>query len=132
MWYGLTRVLMEPLRDTTFNMGQNGFWSWIWSLVFVIGGALAIAINHLVRYLLHKRDVNHKLYLIGSICVAVIGLGLVGLSIALMATSKAATTLVLNQFNWGLIILALAISLLFGLIFLLPPLFNKKEVVAEA
>ena len=132
MWYGLTRVLMEPLRDTTFNMGQNGFWSWIWSLVFVIGGALAIAINHLVRYLLHKRDVNHKLYLIGSICVAVIGLGLVGLSIALMSTSKAATTLVLNQFNWGLIILTLAISLLFGLIFLLPPLFNKKEVVAEA
>ncbi len=49
-----------------------------------------------------------------------------------MATSEATATLVLNQFNWGLITLALAISLLFGLIFLLPPLFNKKEVVAEA
>ena len=102
------------------------------NLAFVIGGALAIAINHLVRYLLHKREVNSKTYLIGAICVAVIGLGLVGLSIALMATSKAAATLVLNQFNWGLIVLTLAISLLFGLIFLLPPLFNKKQVVAEA
>ena len=132
MWYGLTRVFMEPLRDTAFNMGNNGFWSWIWSLVFVIGGALAIAINHLVRYLLHRRDVNRLQYIIGSICVGVAFIALLVPSIILMTSSNAAATLVLNKFTWGLILLALAISILFGLIITLPPLFLKKKELANA
>ena len=27
IWYGMTRVLMEPMRDQQFNMGTKGYWS---------------------------------------------------------------------------------------------------------
>ena len=127
VWYGLTRVLMEPLRDADFNMGKNGYWSWIWSLVFVIGGALAIALNHLIRYLLHKKEVNRNLYLFGSIGVGLVSITLIAIASMMMATSKATATLVLNKFNWGLIVLALGISVFFGLLITLPPLFIKKK-----
>ncbi len=127
MWYGLTRTFMEPLRDTEFNMGQNGFWSWIWSLVFVIGGALAIAINHLIRYLRKPREINQKQYLFGSVGVAIVALGLMIPGIILMANNPHSNTLVLNTFNWGLILLFLGIAVLFGLIITLPPLILKKK-----
>ena len=132
MWYGLTRVLMEPLRDTEFNMGNNGFWSWIWSLAFIMGGALAIALNHLIRFILKPKEVNKKQYIIGSICVGVALLALIIPAIIMMANTKATATLALNQFTWGLIILSLGISIAFGLIITLPPLFiKKKETVNE-
>ena len=127
IWYGLTRVFMEPLRDTLFNMGDDGFWSWTWSLVFVIGGGLAVAGNHLIRFLLKPRTVNQKQYIIGSICVGVVALAMLIPAIILMATSTPAQKLAFNQFNWGLILLALAITVLFGLIITLPPLFTKKK-----
>ena len=130
VWYGLTRVIMEPLRDTSFNMGENGFWSWIWSLVFVMGGALLIAGNHLVRFILKPRDVNKKQYIIGSICVLVAFIALLVPAIILMNNGKAAATLVLNSFTWGLILLALAISVVFGLVITIPPLFIKPKVNA--
>ena len=135
MWYGMTRVLMEPLRDTAFNMGDDGYWSWIWSLVFVIGGALAIAINHLARFLLSKKAVSNKLpFIIGTAIVGALSVGGIVAASILMANSSFATKLALNQFNTGLIVLALAISLLFGLLITLPPLIkkNKEEVPAEA
>lgn len=132
MWYGLTRVLMEPLRDSSFNMGNKGYWSWIWSFAFVIGASLAIAINHLVRYLKNRREVNDKQYLIGSICVFLVFVALFVPAIILMVSSKPATSIALNTFNWGLILLTLSISVLFGLIITLPPLLvKKKETVNE-
>lgn len=128
VWYGLTRVLMEPLRDVSFNMGENGFWSWIWSLVFVIGGALLIAINHLVRYIKKPRSISQKQYMIGSIAVGGAFLALLIPAIILMASGHFSKALVLNSFTWGLILLALAISILLGLIITLPPLIlNKKQ-----
>ena len=131
IWYGLTRVFMEPLRDTAFNMGKNGYWSWAWSLVFVVGGCLAIAINHLVRYLMKPKDINRKQYQIGSIVVGVISLPLLITGIIMMSTSSFAQELVFNQFNWGLIVLALGVAILFGLIITLPPLFIKKQETAK-
>ena len=132
IWYGLTRMFMEPLRDTAFNMGKDGFWSWIWSLAFVMGGSLIIALNHLIRYLKKRKEVNIKQYVIGTACVFVTFLALFIPAIIMMVTSKAQPTLVLNKFNWGLILLSLSISVLFGLIITLPPLFlDKKETVNE-
>ena len=128
MWYGMTRVIMEPLRDAAFNMGEDGYWSWIWSLVFVIGGALAIALNHLIRFLLSKKSYDNKLrYLIGTICVGVVSIALIVVAAILMSSSSFATKLALNQFNSGLIVLAIGISVLFGLLITLPPLLKKKE-----
>ena len=131
IWYGLTRLFMEPLRDAEFNMGNNGYWSWIWSLAFVIGGSLAIGVNHLVRYLKNKKERNRLAHIIETICVGVVSLTLIVVGIVMMSSSSFSKELVLNKFNWGLIVLALGISVLFGLLITLPPLFIKKKEVVE-
>ena len=131
IWYGLTRLFMEPLRDAEFNMGNNGYWSWIWSLAFVIGGSLAIGVNHLVRYLKNKKERNQLAHIIETICVGVVSLTLIVVGIVMMSSSSFSKELVLNKFNWGLIVLALGISVLFGLLITLPPLFIKKKEVVE-
>ena len=48
VWYGLTRGIMEPLRNPIYNMGNAGDWSLIWGWVFFTVGLLAIAANHLL------------------------------------------------------------------------------------
>ena len=48
VWYGLTRGIMEPLRNPLYNMGNAGDWSLIWGWVFFATGLLAILLNHLV------------------------------------------------------------------------------------
>lgn len=48
VWYGLTRGIMEPLRNPMYNMGTGGNWSLVWGWLFFAVGLMAIAINHLV------------------------------------------------------------------------------------
>jgi prolipoprotein diacylglyceryltransferase len=48
VWYGLTRGIMEPLRNPIYNMGSSGDWSFIWGWVFFSVGLVAIAANHLL------------------------------------------------------------------------------------
>ena len=127
MWYGLTRVFMEPLRDTAFNMGENGYWSWFWSLIFVVGGALAIAINHLVRYMKKPKVIKEMYYIITSACYLAVGMILAITGVIMMSKSSFSQSLVLNQFNWGLILLALGISSLFGLLITVPPILSRKK-----
>lgn len=55
IWYGLTRVFMEPLRYGAFNMGTDGAWSWIWSIVYASIGIAAIVGNHLLWYFVDKK-----------------------------------------------------------------------------
>ena len=42
IWYGVVRIIMEPLRDPEFNMGTNGMWSLWNSMVYIILGAVVI------------------------------------------------------------------------------------------
>jgi phosphatidylglycerol---prolipoprotein diacylglyceryl transferase len=49
VWYGLTRGIMEPLRDPTYNMGNQGQWSVIWGWLFFAIGLSAILVNHLMQ-----------------------------------------------------------------------------------
>ena len=133
VWYGLTRIFMEPLRDTTFNMGNNDYWSWIWAICFVVLGSTAIAVNHLVRTIRHPRVVNIKAKIIETVCVSVVSLGLIIPGIILMATGTFSSSLVLNSFSWGIILLVLGVSLLLQLMITIPPLFiNKKPETANA
>lgn len=53
IWYGLVRIVMEPLRDSKFIMGT----SLQMSLCFILLGIAVIVINHLMRYLIE----NNKL-----------------------------------------------------------------------
>ena len=57
VWYGLTRGIMEPLRDPTYNMGNQGQWSVIWGWVFFAVGILAILANHIIQDQWKKRHV---------------------------------------------------------------------------
>jgi len=61
IWYGFTRTFMEPLRDSSFNMGVDGKWSWIWSIFFVAIGILFIVTNHFIRYLIKRKKEGYLL-----------------------------------------------------------------------
>lgn len=46
-WYGIVRIIMEPFRDVTFNMGADNSWSISNSLVYILIGLSLIGIFHL-------------------------------------------------------------------------------------
>ena len=55
IWYGIVRIIMEPMRDPTFNMGTNGMWS-VWnSMVYIILGAAVIGFFYAFAYWRKKK-----------------------------------------------------------------------------
>ena len=43
VWYGLTRFFLEPLRDTSFNMGNDNEWSIKSAIIMaILGGAIIV------------------------------------------------------------------------------------------
>ncbi|MBO7574182.1 MAG: prolipoprotein diacylglyceryl transferase [Bacilli bacterium] len=119
VWYGLTRVFMEPLRDGNYKMGEKGYWSWVWALVFVIAGVLAIVVNHIVRYILKKKADKFKakksdkmVGLISSLVILALGGLLLTFGVSLLTSNSFVPTLVFNGFNNGLMLLILGIAVL--------------------
>lgn len=121
IWYGATRVFMEPLRDSSYNMGSDGYWSWLWSLIFVAVGTLLIVINHVVRY--YKKYKNNgdfsgdfykKNGIFGSIITGVIAVAFIVVGAIMMALNQGGLAIALNAFNIGVIFLVVGISLVFG------------------
>ena len=119
IWYGLTRVVMEPFRNSNYNMGSGGYWSWIWSLLFVLLGCLAIFANHLIRYILKKKREQYivqkndkNIGLIESICFAFVGLALLVVGIILMSKGNFVEQIGFNEFNIGIMLLVLGLSVL--------------------
>jgi len=119
-WYGLTRLLLEPLRDVNYNMGSGGYWSWIFSGIFLFAGSLLILGNHIVRYLLRKRQNNLKSTqkgaknsLIATISIGGVALAITVLGAVLMIVSKPETSfLAYNNFNFGIIFLIIGLSIM--------------------
>lgn len=117
-WYGLTRVLLEPLRNPAFNMGDKGYWSWFWSFFFIIGGAFLICANHLIRYLIAKKKnslipLKHSLtngILLTSI-FTIVALIFIVIGSVMMATGVRYETLMYNQFSNGMLLLFIGISI---------------------
>ena len=134
-WYGLTRILLEPLRDPSYKMGEKGYWSWIWSFIFVVVAALLIVGNHLFRYFLKKKKGElhikknwFKVGLIGSISIVVISLAMLIPGIVLMSTADAVVTEpVFNSFHVGLMLIVLGSALFLGLGISLPRLIEGKK-----
>ena len=131
IWYGMTRVLMEPLRSPEYQMGEEGYWSWVWSMLFVLVGTLLIVANHLIRYIYRKkkgtyvvRENAKKVGLVSSIVVVVVAVALIAVSVVLLANNPFKIEVVYNGFNVGLMILVLGISVLLGLVISLPILFD--------
>ena len=140
-WYGLTRVLLEPIRDDSFKMG---FWSWFWSFAFVFASALLIVANHLIRYLirkkkgeLHVRKNSLQVGLIGTGTISIISIAMVVPGISLMVNNTFEKNVPqFNQFNIGLTLFVLGISLLLGLGISIPKIIEgiklkEKQNVKE-
>ena len=138
IWYGLTRVVMEPTRYTAYNMGNDGYWSWMWSIIFVLAGSLAITINHIVRYIIRVKknepliaSVNKPFTFAVAGAVSIIGLGLTILGSIFMLTSEQSNFLGFNRFNNGFILLTVGLSFLLILVCIAIYLvqgFKKSEV----
>ena len=132
-WYGLTRVLLEPIRDDAFKMG---FWSWFWSFAFVVVSALLIVGNHLIRYLirkkkgeLHVRKNSFIVGLIGTCALIFYSFAMMTPGIILMATHTFEKTVPqFNQFNIGLTLFVLGFSLLIGLGISIPKLVEGMKL----
>ena len=127
IWYGLTRVLMEPLRYAEFQMGENGYWSWVWSMIFVFAGTLLIVANHIVRLIIKKKKnayevkpYDTKLGLISSIAIIALGGALTVIGAYLMSSNKFVEVVEYNKFNVGLIVLVLGASVLLTLAISVP------------
>jgi hypothetical protein len=54
LWYGIVRLIMEPWRDSTFNMGADNSWSISNSIVYIVLGLGLMLYFHLYDYLLTK------------------------------------------------------------------------------
>ena len=141
IWYGMTRVLLEPLRDSSYQMGNNGYWSWVWSMIYVLVGTLMIVANHIIRNIIRKKkgelviNSNDKnVGLIGSIILAIVGGAILAGAIYLLTSNKFETVVAYNGFNIGLMLLVLGVSILLGLAISLPIFFrslNKEKEVVE-
>lgn len=137
VWYGLTRTFMEPLRDGSFNMGEDGCWSWIWSIVFIAAGVLLIAINHIVRYYVATRkkketknyNNNHLIFtlVLGGISILLMVIGIV-----IMATNQGPLSISFKPFNIGLIVFIFSLAGLLLASINIPLIidhFKKREVI---
>lgn len=122
IWYGTTRIFMEPLRDEAYNMGSNGYWSYMWSFALLLFGVIAIVVNHIIKNKKGSEVHEHKKVTLFSFLGAftAVSFGLLIPGIILMATSTPTTRLTFNTFQVGLILLMYSISfiLLSVLVFL--------------
>ena len=133
-WYGLTRVIMEPLRDTHYNMGNDGYWSWFWSMVFVVGAVLLIVINHLVRFIIEIKKgtgvtikKSFEKGMIGMFAFLAASIGFIVAGAVLMSQGTFEGYIAFNSFNNGLIVLIIGVSI-FLLQFLCVPYIYRGFV----
>ena len=139
IWYGMTRVLMEPLRSADYQMGDKGYWSWLWSMVYVIVGTLLIVVNHIVRLIIKKKKGTYvvqpydkKLGLVSTIIIVLVSGALLAGGAYMMATNEFVTKVEYNGFNIGSMILVLGVSAFLTLGISLPILFGGLNKQNEA
>ncbi len=120
VWYGLIRAIMEPLRDSNYNMGSNLYWSLIWSLCFMGAGLLLIAANHIIRicYRQKKGTQNYTVHTfkkswISTLVLSIVSVGLIIAGAVMMATGESGTSLEANTYTFGIISLISGISIFF-------------------
>ena len=142
IWYGLTRVLMEPLRDASYQMGEDGYWSWVWSMIFVLAGTLLIVINHLVRYFIKKKKNKYTVQpkdiqvgIVASGVIVLVSAALLVPAIILLTSNNFVAKVEYNGFNIGLMLLILGASALLTLVIslqiLIPALRKQPDLVNE-
>lgn len=56
IWYGITRVIMEPLRDGQFEYSQSFFTA----IAFIVGGVLFIVAMHIYDFIRKKKGLEPR------------------------------------------------------------------------
>ena len=136
VFYGLVRVILEPLRDASFNMGEGGYWSWVNSTLFVIVGMLLILFNHLIRYLIRKKKGENKAVskwekLCKTLVILISCIGGVFLScgIVTMTLNKIdLSTVSYNMFNFGVVLLVIGLGVLISVSI---PIIYLQEIKSQ-
>jgi phosphatidylglycerol:prolipoprotein diacylglycerol transferase len=67
IWYGVVRFIMEPMRNSTYNMGNDNSWSIINSIMYILLGVGLIVFFHLHDYALKHKDKRFILPLAGGV-----------------------------------------------------------------
>ena len=134
-WYGLTRVIMEPLRDTHYNMGNDGYWSWIWSIIFVLIATACILVNHIVRFIIEERKgtgITIKKSLTGGLTVGGSLLSIATLLIAFgaiyMSKGEKVNFIAFNNYSNGLIMLVVGLSVFMIALLSIPYIYRGFKV----
>lgn len=52
IWYGVVRIILEPLRDPHYNMGTNGNWSIVNSAIYIGLGVAVIAFFEIYEFVI--------------------------------------------------------------------------------
>ncbi len=132
IWYGFTRVFMEPIRDPAYNMGNDGYWSWFWSIIFVAAGIILIVGNHIIRHFINKKNglVRHTNFvsnLIGGSSIFVVATALTIIGALLMINNSFVQTISLNAYNIGVVCLVVGVSCYFLLALPLPKIISHAK-----
>jgi len=135
VWYGLVRVILEPLRD---KVDQMNTWSWYWCFVFVIVGTLLIVANHVIRRIIRikKNELvvkknTEQVGIISTFAIVVAGCAALIPALSLILTNSYQYTeekgLTLDGFNWGLILLMISVSILLCLAISIPKIVDGRK-----
>ena len=55
IWYGAVRMILEGFRDTTYNMGTDGSWSFWNAMVYIILGVALIGLLTVYEYVIRPK-----------------------------------------------------------------------------
>ena len=130
-WYGLTRVILEPLRHPSYNIGNDGYWSWIWSIIFFLLAMTLIAINHIVRFIIEEKKgtgitIKHSfnIGLFGGLTSLVVALAFIITGAILMSKGEPSGTITFSYYNNGIIVLVIGCSIALLILVFVPYLLR--------
>lgn len=86
IWYGTVRIIMEPMRNSAFNMGADNSWSISNSLIYILLGLAISSILHIHDYCLKNKDKN------GIISLGAAFIGFLGLVFPVFKSLTAGST----------------------------------------
>ncbi len=69
IWYGIVRVIMEPMRNSSFNMGADNAWSICNSLIYIVIGLALCTYFHFFDY--YKKNENHKAFVLPLVSASI-------------------------------------------------------------
>lgn len=120
LWYGIVRFILEPMRDTAFNMGTDNSWSNCNSLVYMALGLGIILYFHLYDY---RKSATYQSFVDPLVCAVLLLPALFFPFLQSLSVSTGTNTLIRYYGGFELLFGGSSPALLTAYIFLLIALF---------